>query len=64
MKYLAILLTSCASLLADLPPGTSVCVSLSYAGATASACGANNEPIEQIKQRAEKQLERKLRKAT
>jgi len=60
MKYLAILLTSCASLLADLPPGTSVCVSLSAYGVTAEACGSRGE-VAKLEKQAEAQLNRKLR---
>ncbi len=49
---IALILPACAPLLQDLPPQTSVCVTVSAWGLSAQACGYNNEPVEQIKARA------------
>lgn len=56
-----IFLPACASLLSSLPPQTSVCVSVSAYGVQAEVCGTNNEPVDELKQRAEEQLSRKLK---
>ncbi len=47
-----VLCVGCAGLLGDIPPGTSVCVTVSAWGLSVEACGSKDEPVTAIRERA------------
>ena len=56
----AFLLAGCGSLFSNIPPNTTICVTVGMLGFEAEACGTNNEPIEDIRARAVRKVESKM----